>query len=290
VPSLKTARQVSRLFFTNSEEISSDSAKPPVPTIEAAVNLRIKAHEGACVPADQTILYSWSPHNKSLVSVFENSILYTTSNISHVGVFGAAKSVNWTRKIDGVTFWQNMTIIFQGNSFISLKCFNGEWREVVHKEIANVFPGVAHRALDSVLIRNIDADQMADLATVYMFFGHEYYECSVTGNDPCEGPYSLMSEFFNVDHYCLDSTIGRAESQRRFLVTGLIFASIILFALIVVLAMLYFTLKPEHFTYFVNRKMNRDNRDNLSYEALKLQNDGNTAGQVETKSVTNGKS
>lgn len=60
VPSLKTARQVSRLFFTSeSENISEEAAKPPVPSIEAAVNLRIKAHEGACVPADQTILYSW---------------------------------------------------------------------------------------------------------------------------------------------------------------------------------------------------------------------------------------
>jgi len=93
-----------------------------------------------------------------------------------------------------------------------------------------------------------------------------------------------MSEFFNVDHFCSDSQIGRAESNRRQLITGLIFVVIILFSLLVIILVLYFSLKPEHFTYFVNRKMRANhNRDNLSYEALKMQNDGNTASAVECK-------
>lgn len=292
IPLLATARPVSKLILTDSTSNSQSSleAKSPELTIEAAVNVRMKQQDGQCVSADQTILYSWSPVNRSMVTVFEKDVLYTTPNITSIDFFRAAKSVNWTQKIDGITAWQNMTIIFQGNSFISLKCSHGQWQQVIHKKIAEVFPGVVRQSSpDSVFIRNTE-DEGLSSAILFLFFGHEFYECPVTGSDPCEGPYSLMSEFFNVDHYCPDSKVGRAETNKRFL-TAIILVIVVLFSLCVVGLILYFTLKPEHFTYFVNGKLRSNyNRDNLSYEALKLQNEAAAASGVECKSVTNGKS
>ena len=95
-----------------------------------------------------------------------------------------------------------------------------------------------------------------------------------------------MQEYFDVDHYCPESTLGRAESSKRFL-TAVILIIVILFSVFVVALVLYFTLKPEHFTYFVNGKMRANyNRDNLSYEALKLQNEANQpSGGVECKVI-----
>ena len=94
-----------------------------------------------------------------------------------------------------------------------------------------------------------------------------------------------MREFFNVDHYCSDSILGRAETNKRFLTT-IILVIVILFSVCVVAIALYFTLKPEHFTYFVNGKMRSNyNRDNLSYETLKLQTESaaTASGGVECK-------
>ena len=104
-------------------------------------------------------------------------------------------------------------------------------------------------------------------------------------NKICEGPYNLMSEFFIVDHFCPDSKIGRAEINRRFL-TAIILIIVILFSVCVIGLILYFKIKPEHFTYFVNGKLrsNYNHRDGLSYEALKLQNEAG-ASCVECKVI-----
>jgi len=75
-----------------------------------------------------------------------------------------------------------MTIIFQDNIFISLKCSNGEWSEVIRKEVAEVFQGLPRQAPDSVLIRSNDGQPMV-LGTMFVFFGPNFYECSATGND-----------------------------------------------------------------------------------------------------------
>lgn len=75
-----------------------------------------------------------------------------------------------------------------GKSFISIRCINGEWKEVVHKAIAEVFPGVLRTNLDSVIIRSLDPRE-TELATVFMFFGHEFYECSATGSDVSLQPF-----------------------------------------------------------------------------------------------------
>ena len=63
-----------------------------------------------------------------------------------------------------------------------MKCSNGRWEEVIHKEIAQVFPGVPRSSPDSVLIKNNPNEQISS-ATLFLFYGHEFYECSVTGND-----------------------------------------------------------------------------------------------------------
>lgn len=52
-----------------------------------------------------------------MVTIYENDILYSTTNLSHVDIFQAARSVDWSRKIDGIAFWKEMTIIFQGKAF-----------------------------------------------------------------------------------------------------------------------------------------------------------------------------
>lgn len=93
-----------------------------------------------------------------------------------------------------------------------------------------------------------------------------------------------MSEFFNVDHFCPDSTLGRAESSKRFL-TAIILLVVILFSVLLVALVLYFTIKPEHFTYFVNGKMRNTRDKGMSYEALKLQTEAGAAptGGVECK-------
>ena len=114
VPSQFSARPVSRLFVTENDKGNIFQQGEKL-TIDAAVNVRVKAQNGACVPANQIFLYSWSNTNRSLVTVYENDVLFSTTNISHVDIFRSAKSVDWTRKIDGLAFWQNMTIIFQGN-------------------------------------------------------------------------------------------------------------------------------------------------------------------------------
>lgn len=97
-----------------------------------------------------------------------------------------------------------------------------------------------------------------------------------------------MSDFFDVHHFCADSNVGRAISSRRFF-TALLLIILILFSVCVVASILYFTLKPEHFTYFVNGKLagrsNAYNRDDLSYEALKLQT-GGADGVVPVNSAT----
>ena len=74
--------------------------------------------------------------------------------------------------------------IYAGNAFISIRCdpTTGEWKELVHKGIFEVFPGMARSNLDSVIIRSSDPNQL-EQATVFMFFGNEFYECSVTGTD-----------------------------------------------------------------------------------------------------------
>ena len=78
-----------------------------------------------------------------------------------------------------------------------------------------------------------------------------------------------MSEFFNVNHFCADSQLGRAESTRRMII-ALLIVLIILISSCIIGSILYFCFKPEHFTYLVNGKIRSNyNRDHLSYESLK---------------------
>lgn len=144
-----------------------------------------------------------------MVTIYEDDLLYSTTNLSHVDIFRSAKSVDWSRKIDGLAFWKEMTIIFQGinfvfdysslhifcfkndtgNSFISIQCKNGRWVEIVHKSIDGTFPRITSRSLtsssvvDSVVVRKNSPTADEDQATVVMFYGHEFFECSITGSD-----------------------------------------------------------------------------------------------------------
>lgn len=293
VPSLASGRPISKLIG-GIDETGNDEGQT---TIEAAVTVRVKAENGQCVPANQILLVSWTASNRSVVTIYENDVLYSTTNLSHVDIFQAARSVDWSRKIDGIAFWKEMTIIFQGDSFISIQCKAGRWVEILHKGIGETFPRITRKTpMDSVVVRKMSPTADESQATVVIFYGHEFFECSITGSDACEGPYSLMSDFFGVHQYCSDSTVGRAISSRRFF-TALLLIVLILFSVCVVASILYFTLKPEHFTYFVNGKLSGGsggrsnsnyNRDDLSYEALKLQsgNEGTVVADASTNTAT----
>lgn len=80
-----------------------------------------------------------------------------------------------------------------------------------------------------------------------------------------------MSEYFDVHHYC--SNMRHFGSTNPLLLA--IISILIIFFFILIALILYFTVKPDHFTYFVNRKLGDNySREQLSYEALKLQCDG----------------
>ncbi|KAJ6215623.1 hypothetical protein RDWZM_010123 [Blomia tropicalis] len=289
VPSMEYARSISSLVSVSDQPIT----KLVDPDSLAATNIGVDVQDGVCKPTRQRLLlYSWTSPNRSMISIFQDDVLLNKPNITELELFRSAKSIDWSQPIDGMAYWQNLTIIFQNGSFISVRCVNGHWKQVVHKAIGDVFPGLPiDQTLDSVFIRQ-SQDQM-DAATVYMFYGNQFYECSVTGNDACEGPYNLMSEFFNVNHFCADSQLGRAESTRRMII-ALLIVLIILISSCIIGSILYFCFKPEHFTYLVNGKIRSNyNRDHLSYESLKRNENPPTQQQsnsVECKSVTNGKS
>lgn len=88
---------------------------------------------------------------------------------------------------------------------------------------------------------------------------------------PCEGPYNIESEYFDVSGYCWYSPPHINSMLQTMLLVGFVLVSLLLLVFAIFLLRVF--LGPLKFTYFVNGKMGASANPGLSYEALKMQND-----------------
>ncbi|KAH7644732.1 hypothetical protein HUG17_0270 [Dermatophagoides farinae] len=279
-PRLETILQKLQTIDSNRSEI--DLAENNQFRIDAAVNIKLKAENGRCVPTNQLLIYSTLPNNNGpLITVHENDHIYSSSNLSEFDILRAVKSVDFTKNINGMTYFNNMTIIFQGKYFTTIRCVNGEWSEIFHKEIDQAFPK-AMIDPDSVDMSSSNNEIQYDNTYVLLFYRQQYLACSVLGDSPCEGPYNVMSELFNVDHLCFN-----LEDNDRYMIVLSVFAIIALVILSIIAMTLY---------GFFKKPVNMNEKQHVSYSSLKTGNDNNTTtatgigSESKPMSTTNGKS
>nr|XP_027195020.1 uncharacterized protein LOC113789650 [Dermatophagoides pteronyssinus] len=278
-PSLETILQTLKIIDSNRSEI--DLAENNQFRIDAAVNIEMKVENGRCVPTNQLLIYSTLPNNNGpLITVHENNYVYSSQNLLDFDLLKAAKSVDFTKNINGMTYFNNMTIIFQGKYFTTIRCVKDKWIEVLHKEIDQVFPK-AMIDPDSVDMSSPNNEIQYDNTYVLLFYRQQYLACSVLGDAPCEGPYSVMTELFNADHFCY--TI---EVNDRYM----IFFLAILIIIVAILAIKFMISRV------FKKPVNIGEKQHVSYASLKTGNDNNATNVIgidsESKqlSTTNGKS
>ncbi|CAG2165730.1 unnamed protein product [Oppiella nova] len=202
-------------------------------------------------------------------------------SVADVDVLNAAKSVNWSQPIDAFGFFEDIFVIFQGNFYTSIKCENGEWAEVRHLNIPTSFSGI-QGPIDSANFIRTGAP--IDDASLYMFKSENFFICPVFGNEPCNGPLSIVDDFFMFDEECGLSP----KSSTANLLNWILIAFLVAIIVIVLLAFCCYgvVLRSRQITFWVNRRRAKDPNAGLTYEALNGQQMDVTNKGVEAKDKT----
>jgi hypothetical protein len=187
-----------------------------------------------------------------------------------------------------------------GDSYTSVRCEDGHWVEVRHISISSSFNNVKG-PIDSVNF--ISTGNPLDDAYLYMFQSESFYACPIFGTEviftfqslnyhyfwkktitlynflikPCNGPLSIVDDFFKFDKEC---GFNVEESSLSWIIVVII----ILILLIILLAFICYllVLRSRQITFWVNRRRNKDPNVQLTYEALNGQTDAPTKG-IEAK-------
>lgn len=212
-------------------------------------------------------------------------------------IFKAARSIDWAKPVNSMAFYDNIFIIFQNQSVVTLTCSKGEWKENLHKNIAEIYPNIAkHAPFDAVYIERT-AYELSVEHWALLFKKNVFFRCPTIGNDVgvesifskllinlklvfqlCEGPYSIEEEYFSLKGYCWYSTPHIDLVIKNMLRAFVIIAVVLL--LFIVFMMVRCSFSPFNFTYFVSNKMGPDSNPGLSYEALKIQSENNGTHQA----------
>ncbi|CAG2105554.1 unnamed protein product, partial [Medioppia subpectinata] len=221
-------------------------------------------------------------NNSVVINIYEDQKWTVRRSVADVDVLFAAKSVNWSQPIDAFGFFGGIFVIFQGNSYTSVKCERGEWSEVRHLNIPASFSGI-EGPLDSANF--IKTDSQMDDAYLYMFKAENFYICPVFGNEPCNGPLSIVDDFFRFDDEC-----GlNPKSSTANLLNWIIIAFLVAIIAILLLAFCCYgvVLRSRQITFWVNgRRRAKDPNAGLTYEALNGQQTDVTNKGVEAKEKT----
>ncbi|XP_054163430.1 uncharacterized protein LOC128961238 [Oppia nitens] len=257
-----------------------------VSTVDAVINLKIKAdkrNKKCHQIREQLIFFTQDIENNSItVNTYEDEKWTVSHSLEDVDVLSAAKSINWSQPIDAFGYLNDIVVIFQGNSYTSLKCQEGVWEEVRHLSLPVSFSGI-EGPLDSANF--IKTASIIEDAVLYMFKGKDFYICSVYGNEPCNGPLLIVDDFFKFDDEC---GLSPQHSTADILVWVIIVLFVAIIAIILLAFCCYmFVLRSRQITFWVNRRRTKDRNAGLTYEALNgQQQDPNQKG-AETK-TTNG--
>jgi len=223
---------------------------------------------------EQIVFYSQNLNNSAIISTYENQKWNTDLKPANIEALSAAKSVDWSQPIDAMVYFENLVVIFQGDSYTSIKCEDGHWAEVRHISISSSFNNVKG-PIDSANF--ISTGNPLDDAYLYMFQSESFYVCPIFGTEPCNGPLSIVDDFFKFDKEC---GFNVEESSLSWIIVVII----ILILLIILLAFICYllVLRSRQITFWVNRRRNKDPNVQLTYEALNGQTDAPTKG-IEAK-------
>lgn len=262
---------------------------PAFNRVESAVNVRIKSDKenGKCVSlSEQIVFYSQDMNNSAIISTYEDQKWNTNIQLSNMELLNATKSVDWSQPIDAMAYFNNIVVIFQGEGYTSVRCENGEWNEVRHISISSTFNNIKG-PIDSANF--ISTGSVLDDAYLYMFQSHSFFICPIFGTEPCNGPLSIVDDFFKFDKEC-ELNPSRAESGFNWMIIALI----VLILLIILLAFCCYLLilRSRQITFWVNRRRSKErDKDNvqLTYESLNGQIDAPIKGSETKAESKNGK-